>query len=141
MAKIYRKTDRIKIKIDDITVSISPMTISQKTEIQSFMNDGLIGRNLKAMTHGMVLMLKYGLKDISGLEDQDNKPYRLQFENDMVTDECIEDLFNIELKDKLVNVCSALLNGIPKKIVDHTGKELEGVQIISDKDQEKSDPN
>lgn len=141
MPKIYKRTDKIKLKIDEVIVTISPLSLSQKSEVQVLMNAGVTNRDIKSMQEGVVLILKYGLKDIEGLTDSDGRPYKLEFENDILKDECIEDLFNIELHHKLVNVCSSLLKGISNKITDSLGNPIEGVEFVSTKSEVKSDPN
>jgi hypothetical protein len=141
MARIYRKTDRIKVKIDDIVVTIAPLSIDQKTEVQTIMGRGHLKAEVGLLTKAVCLAMKYGIKDIEGLQTEDGTPYKLEFENDTVKDACLDDLFNLEMHEKLVLICSTLINSIPKQFTDRDGKPLEGVEIIRSATKEPADPN
>jgi hypothetical protein len=137
MARIYRKSDRIKIKIDDVTVTVSPLSAHEKAEIQKEMMAYLKG-NIKSGQEGVILSLKYAVKDIEGVLDLDDKPYALKFESGYLTNDCVDDLLNMEITSKLAQVCGTLANGIPKDIVDKDGNKLEGVEIIRGSAPEKN---
>jgi hypothetical protein len=124
MARVYKLTDRITIKVDDITIKIAPLSLDQKNEIQ---NEFLLGRTKgspKHLTNGTVLSLKYALKDIQGLEDADGKPYSLEFDSNALTDSCVQDLMNLDLAEKLAVICATMTKGVPQKF------DLEGVEIV-----------
>jgi hypothetical protein len=125
MSRIYRTADRIALKIDDLTVKISPLSLHQKTQIQQAMIDGKSENSLEKATQGIALALKFGLKDIVGLENADGSPYALQFDDSGLTEECINDLMNIQQRDKLILVCSSMANAIPSSF------NIEGVEFIS----------
>lgn len=131
MAKLYRRTARIKIKIEDITVTISPLTQDEKAEIQTEML-GYAKGNIKAGARGVFLCLKYAVKDVSGIEDSDGNPYALKFEDKTLSDESVNDLLNMELTEKLTQVCSSLTNGIPKDF------NIEGVEVVRGSNPEKN---
>lgn len=137
MARIYRTSDRIKVKIDDTVVTIRPLTYHQKAEIQSHFLGFTQGDVTKA-TEAMVSAIKYAVTGIEGIEDCDGRPYELEFDCDALSEDCVSDLLNIEISDKLQQVCSSLLHGIPKGFVDNSGKPIEGVEIVK---KVKSDPN
>lgn len=125
MSRIYRTTDRIPLQIDDLKIKIAPLSSHQKMEIQQTMLDGQAQKSVEKITSGVLLALKYGLKEISGLEDSDGNPYKLQFdEAGMLTDACLDDILNLEQKDKLILVCSTLANGVPSEF------KLPGVSFI-----------
>lgn len=130
MAKVYRLTDRIKLKVDDIEVTIGPLSIHQKTEVEAASSaSGLLKAALTAM--------KYAIKDISGLEDADGNKYELAREEDgSLSEETLNDLFNLSSSYKLSAISLQLLNSIPDEFMDiNTGKKLDGVEFIVDKDQ------
>lgn len=141
MAKIYKCSDRIKIKIDDVVVTIAPLSLDQKTEAQELMARGKINKDYKMITKGIVATIRYALKDISGLEDSEGQPYKLEFEDNILSESCINDLFNIQLHQKLVMVCSSLLGNFPTDFRDENGNLIEGVEFLSSKNEEKQDPN
>lgn len=141
MARIYKKTDRIKVQIDDVTVTLAPLSLEQKQSGQSMILNGQKNKDDHSITKGVIQFIKWSLKDISGVEDEDGKPYKLQFHNDEVSDESISDLLNLELHPKLMTVCSALAITIPKVFVDQNGEPLAGVELLPSKSKEASDPN
>lgn len=134
MAIVYRKEDRIKVKVGNITVKISPLTYREKAEAQAM----IMSNTTNAGMDGSLYALKCCIKEIEGLKLPDGSKYELKFEDDKLTDECVDDLTNIEENDKLFLACLAFLNGIPKKFINPiTGEELEGVKIIKEKSGKK----
>lgn len=132
MGKVYRLSDRIKIKIDDIIVTISPLSIHQKTEIQSAMWKGRTEKNFEEATKGVTLSIKYAVKGISGLTDLSGQEYKLEFQDGVLSDQSLDDVFNLGLTDKLSMVCASLIKGIPSEF------NIEGVEFVSEG---KTDPN
>jgi hypothetical protein len=131
MARIYRRTDRIKVKVDDITVSLAPLSAHQKAEITQLMVDGRLKTDVKKTTEAIMLAIKYSMKSVEGIMDADNKPYALQFEGDALTQDCLDDLLNMELSEKLQRICSNLSQGVPNKFTDERGNPIEGVEVVS----------
>lgn len=129
MAKIYRITDRIPIKIDTLSISISPLTFDQKTELQTIMM-AAAKDPMHAMT-GARLAVKYAVKSVSGIEDLDGNDYQVDLEDDgTLTTESVDALFNMEETAKIIAVCSQLIAGVPKVIMDPTTKApMVGVSI------------
>lgn len=134
MAKIYKTTDRIELKIDDVTVKVSPLNYEQKSEIEVLMREN----NLSDKVQGIVLAIRYGVKEISGVEDSDGKPYELQFENGVLTKQCVSDLLNLDIKDKLSIVCSSFVPGVPKSFYGPDGNLLDGVEFVDKADSKKN---
>lgn len=131
MARIYKRTDRITVKINDVELKLAPLSLDQKTEIQQILVEAQRAADVKGLTRGIVLAIKYSLKDVKGLEGSDG-PYKLQFDEAGLADECIEDLMNVDFSKKLTMVCSAMVNGVPTQFTDDRLKPLEGVEIVSD---------
>lgn len=135
MAKILRLSDRVKLKIKDITFYLSPISNDKKIEISSCtkLQAGEVVFDHAKAQH---LYIKYSLKDIEGVETYDGEAYKLEFEGDTLTDECVSEIFNLEQKNDLMSCAWQMLNGIPEKFVDDNGKKMQGValDIISKKD-------
>lgn len=130
MARIYKTTDRIKVKIDDLTFFVSPLTYAQKSEIQSKLYKALNDKDMMAAQDAAVLSIKYSVKNVTGLYDANEEPYQLILEDNKVTDSCIDDLLNIESSTKLASVCTSLVHGVGNDIVDpETGESIEGVSF------------
>jgi len=128
MAKIYRMSDRIPVKIHDLKVVIGPLDIHQKMSVEeAAASSGLLKATIQAM--------KYAIKDIEGLIDKDGNEYELNRDPDgSLTDECLNDLFNIEHSYALSSVCLNLLTNIPDEFMDpNTGEKLDGVEFVVDK--------
>jgi hypothetical protein len=131
MARIYKRTDRIAVRIDDIIVKLAPLTVDQKTEIQMLMSKGAINRDVKAMSDASALAVQYGVKGVEGLQDSDGNEYKLEFDGDRLKQSCVDDLLNLELKEKLTLVCSSMVNGVPTQFTDEEKKAIEGVEIVN----------
>jgi len=125
MAKIYRLSDRIKLNVDDLEVTIGPLSIHQKACVEEVAaSSSLIKASIEAM--------KYAIKDIKGLSDKDGNEYELQRdENGDLSEETLNDLFNLENSYKLVAISLNLVNSIPDEFIDvNTGQPLEGVEFV-----------
>lgn len=130
MAKILRRSDRLTVKIDDVTVKLAPLSIHQKVEIQTAMHNGRSKADLGELTRGVVLSLRYGVKGIDGVQDADGNAYALAFEGDALTEQCADDLMNLEITQKLSMVCAGMLNGIPSDFTDLYGNPIDGVELV-----------
>ena len=130
MSVIYRTSDRIKIKVDSLTLTVSPLSYEQKCRIQAEVAKG----DLTSAMNGAKLAIKYSLKSIEGVKDWQGNSYSVMLdESGYLQDECIDDLFNLEEVPKVTGVCLSLLSGIPQEFVDPgTGKKLKGVSIIKE---------
>ena len=133
MSTIYRLKDKIKVKIDDLKIKVSPLSYSQKMEVQDEMTKAVVEKDMKYAMSGTIKAIKYSLKSIKGLTTPDGEEYELEFENNQVTDECIDDLLNIQYSQKLAAVCTSLVSGIGQEIVDpSTGEVMEGISFEVD---------
>ena len=125
MARIYKQSDRIEIKIEDVTIKVKPLSYGDKSEIQTLLMEGQTNKDYKKLQDATYLSVRYCLKSISGIEDSDGNEYKLNFDDDgKLSEECLEDLTNMDLSDSLMSACAQFINGIPK--------EIEGAEIISD---------
>lgn len=129
MAKILRMSDRIVFKIDDLKFKIAPLSNDRKNEIAACMKyQG--GEQVYDLLKAQHLYMKYGLKDVEGIETYDGKKYKLEFEGDHLTDECVSEIFYLEQKGKLLTAAWQVLNGITDQLSDPmTGEKLDGVEL------------
>jgi hypothetical protein len=126
MSKIYRTTDRLPVAIGNIEFKISPLSFQQRSEIQSHLQKANAGDMMEAM-QGSFLALKYAVKEIKGIETFDGKKYKLLFETDgekSLTDDCVNDLMNLECFPKISTMSVALINGVPDKA------PMEGITLL-----------
>jgi len=129
MIKIPRMSDRYKFKIEELEFTIAPLSRAHKIEITSCSKviDGETVPDLLEMQH---LYLKYGLKEVKGVQYHDGEDFVLSFENGHLTDESVSEISNIPQKSKLMVAAWQCLNGAPDEITDtQTGKKLDGVEL------------
>lgn len=78
------------------------------------------------MNEGIYEALKFSLKDIQGLTDSNDEVYKLEFNEDgTISDICIEELTNMEVTAKLLQVCGQLISDFTKDSYD-----IEGVEVV-----------
>ena len=133
MAKIYKTTDRIKLKIGGVTVSVAPLTFNQKNEIQLVMYDAAKNKDTMGILKAAFLCVKYAVKHIEGVEQADGSPYKLESENGSLTDDSVNDLFSLEESDNLSMVCINLLQSRYDNFINiETKEKLAGVEVITE---------
>jgi hypothetical protein len=110
--KIYKTTDRLKIKIGDAIITISPLNLEQKIEIQTVLSKG----TTDAIYRGSALALKYAVKDVEGITFANGEKYVVELENGVLKDSIVEDLLNFEQAQDLMITCNSLVEGIPKGV-------------------------
>jgi hypothetical protein len=141
MAKIFRKTDKIKVRVgnesDNLVLVLSPLDYQQKNEIQSMLLEAQNKNEPTRYVDGIRLAIKYSVKGVENCVDGDGNKYVPAFENGLLTDECVDDLMNMDLSDKVMMVCANLARGVPSKFLDQQNKELPDVEILGDKSSKK----
>lgn len=120
--KIYRTSDRIPVKIGELTFWLSPMSWGHRAEIVALARKQA-GIDATDANKAGFLTLKYTIKEIEGLENSDGSPYVCEYEQSgCLTDDCVDDLYQLDILPQLVQVGGMFLNGLPKG-------EIEGVHI------------
>lgn len=128
--KLYRTTDRIPIKIGDAIFKVSPLTMEQKNEMQSFTTKES-GVTIQDIFKKTKLLFKYSIKEVSGIEYATGGEYKLSFDDDgTLSDECVEEFLNMEEKAKLSTVLWSFIVAISDKAIGPDGKPLKGVEIL-----------
>lgn len=126
MARIYKMTDKIPVKIHDLTVEISPLNYETKSICQNLI---LNGRHMDAAIEA----LRASIKSVSGLENADGSEYQLDLVEGKISEACLDELLNVQGSDEMQLIAISLLQGIPKEFVDPaTGKPLQGVSFVKD---------
>lgn len=132
--KIYRMTDRIPLKIGDVTFKLGPMSAEQKMDISGCYKT-VEGESVADVGAATMKVLKYSVKDVEGIEyGAGGGEYKVSFVNGCdaeLTDDCVGELLTLEQKSQLVTACFAFVNEIPKQVNDPiTNKKLKGVEIL-----------
>jgi len=141
--KVYPLSARIPVKIGDVVFKLAPFSQSQKIELAEFSQfEG--GAYLQNASLLVFRAMRYSIKSVTGLVDAiTGEEYKLVFdEAGYLTEECANDLLNLEISDKMVLMCMAFLKGIPTELLDHrTGKPVEGVEILAAESGVKKNPS
>lgn len=125
--RVYKISDKIKIKIDELTFSVSPLSISDKNEVQTLMLEGQKEQNLAKLNDAIHLAIKLSVKDVEGLTDSNNEAYKFTYDNGKMSDENLNDLLNLPVSEKMIKVCSQIVSGVP------TDFTIEGVSFVEKK--------
>jgi hypothetical protein len=125
---IYKTTDRIRVEIGGITFLLSPLSWDQKQDI---LNEVKLIEGKPNNRNSTYKSLKYAVKGIEGVKLADGSPYVINLENGLISDECVEDLLNLEIAPKLIMTSYSFVHGVPSKIVNPvTGEAVDGVEIV-----------
>ena len=121
-------SDRITLDIKGVTFKLSPLSFAQKGEIHACtqMNGGVEEQDTIRMTF---LAVKYTVKEVKGIIDSNDNEYELVFEGESLSDECVNDLLNLEICQEVGIAALNFLNGVPVKICDQFQKEIPGVEL------------
>lgn len=120
--------DRISFKIGSVSFILSPLSYLQKQEL-SDCTRMVAGEQHFDLVKAQSLYVKYSLKDIKGLKDYNGEDYKLEFDGDFLTDDCVSEILNLEEREKLTNASWQILNGIKPLEDPVTGKKLAGVKM------------
>lgn len=134
MAKILRLSDRVKLKIGEITFTIAPLSYMQKQELGSCTRI-VKGEEVFDLLKSQALYIKYALKDIDGVVDYNGEKYELSFEGDILTDDCVSEVMSLEENEKFSSVYWQILNGLKEVVDPVSGEKMEGVElkVVSEK--------
>ena len=131
---IYRPgIDFIPLKIDDITVWITPLTQEQKSQIIALMTLADGQKEADIIAQGSMAM-RYSIKDIEGIKTLDGKKYKLRFRKDgTLTDECVAELVNMTHGEKALVACYQLMLNPSKVKVQGVEVDLKGSKVVKKK--------
>ena len=125
---IHKISDVIEYKIGPLTIKVTPLSFKQKSEINALIMMAQKSQDIIELQKASLMSVKMALKEIKGLKYADGSEWSLQFENGLVSDDSLDELLNLEMSAKIVEICGAFINSIPSSI--------EGVELI-DKTQKK----
>lgn len=129
MIRLPKMKNRIHLTIGEVEFVMAPLSLSQKYEITQATNI-VNGEMVQNLFKSQCLYLKYGLKDIVGIEDYDGNKYELDFQDDILTDDCVSELLMLPIFEKMISAAFQFLNSIPDELKDFsTGKKLKGATL------------
>ena len=129
MIKIYKTSDLLPVKIHDVEFKISPLTFEHRSAIQGILSEAAKNNDMAKMAEASFFAIKYAVKEIKGIESWDGSPFELEIKDKVLTDECVNDLLNLEIFPELAKVSSALINGVPSQILDEAGQPVKGIVL------------
>jgi hypothetical protein len=128
-------TVEIKHEEEKLRFIFNQLDYRTKSLVTSLTSEVKNGSYISDSTMQIFYNLKYGLKKVEGLEDEDGKPYKLEFEdvdNKVLTDACVDALLATPFNDNLQYVAHRLsLSTLPTEIIHPlTLQKIEGVEVI-----------
>jgi hypothetical protein len=124
MSIIYRRSDRVRVKLHDLELSIRPLSHHEKAIVRGYIMKG-------QLVEACVMCMAICLKDVKGLKTLSGEDYKLEIDDDKLTEACLDDLLNIEHSADLIISCYNFLDNVPTHITND-GKEIEGVSVIKE---------
>ena len=121
-------TDRINIKIGEVTFVLAPLSYLRKQEI-SGCTKLIAGEEHFDLLKAQATYLKYAVKDVIGLTDYSEKEYKPELVGDCLTEDAVSELLNLDQRSDLTTAAWQILNGIQELTDLETGKPMEGVEL------------
>lgn len=92
------------------------------------MDGGTRVENLAKMSF---MACKFAIKEVSGIVNEDDSEFKLEFDEKGVSTESLNTLLTLELSQELLTTCQTFIQGIPKEILNPTTKKkFENVEIL-----------
>jgi len=126
--KILRLSDRIKLDIGGVVFTLAPLSQFHKVNLANCTTIKN-GQDHYDLMGAQALYLKYAIKNIEGITDYNDEDYKLEFDNDELTDDCVSELLSLDQRSKLTTAAWQLLNGVRELTDPITGETLEGVSL------------
>lgn len=102
---IYRLTDRIPVRIGELTFWLAPLSASQKSELLSLVTVKEGEERVPPMEVA-IRTVAMSVKKIEGVTTADGDPYELQFDpNGNLARECVEEIFGLDGAEKMLLAC------------------------------------
>lgn len=120
---------------EKLVFTFNQLDYKTKSLIASLTTDVKNGQYMSDSTMQIFYNIKYGLKNVEGLEDDNGKPYQLRFLDNTkseLEDSCIDELLATTFSDKLQYTAHKLsFATLPSEILHPiTGRKIEGVAFM-----------
>lgn len=140
--KVYRVTDRIPVRIGELTFWVSPLTFEQRSQIGSIARIEA-GKEVPDPLKTARALVGQSLKQVDGLFQGDDSPFELEFDDmGALTSDCVEDLLQLDgVSDKLVGIAGRFVRDGIKEVTDIPGVtvDLKAVKSLKKSPSVKSD--
>ncbi len=130
MPTILSMKDRIKLKLGKVTFILKPLNMMEQQKVSGHkkMDAGVEVEDVEMTAFAYI---KYAVKGIEGVKQHSKEDYKLDFEGDYLTDDCVSELFTLSLGVEFFHAIQTLrYNHIPEKLT-YFGqtKALKGVKL------------
>jgi len=127
---VYRNTDRVRLQIHDVIFTIKPFTYKEKADITSSIRVES-GEQIDDGLSAIQKLLKYSVKDVTGINYPDGTTFKLKFDKDNVLEEeSIDELLNLEINQDLTSALYVFVRSIPSKLTNTDGEDLPHTKIL-----------
>jgi len=126
-------TLKIKDGKDVVEFQIKQLLYAQKAHIMNLSTSTVNGETTIDQSLTCFYNLKYALKEVKGIVDENGKPLKLSFDEDgSVADECVDELLGTSVSDGLQYAALKLSdNRFPDEVTHPvTGLPIKGVEVI-----------
>ena len=130
--KIFRVTDRIPVKIGELTFWLSPLKWEHKIAVSNAIQ--LKSGDTHITTMQAKTTIKYSVKAVDGIQNHDGTPLVLDLdESGALTDDSVEDLLQLEQFPVLVKQALTWLNGPSDTVLDGVSVDFGATQSTKKK--------
>jgi hypothetical protein len=128
--KIARLTDRFKIKLEGVTITVAPLSGRQKLEMTSMIKQHENGKLYIDKASQEHFLVKYSIKEVEGLKDYDGKDYVLDFHSDSLSDDCAEEVLSFLVNTYFTVANTQIISGLFGEVINPiTGKAIKGISV------------
>lgn len=130
---IYRHGDLIPVRVGPVTFWLTPMKWDHRRKMSSMITmQG--GKEQEDIIHKIFLSLKYSVRKIEGFKLADGSDYQVEMdENGDITDECVNEIFQMEGFPKLSGIAIRFITEIKDLSDDGVKVDLGSVQVAKKK--------
>ncbi len=138
--KVLKLTERVKLQFgegeDKVIFHLAPLNNAQRIEMQSCqqMKEGEVISDLAKQQD---LSLRYSIKLVEGIEYSDGTEFKCVLENDALSDECMSELYTLQMTGSLALACFHFINGGLGHLVNKE-ESLKGFKILDLPSKKKS---
>lgn len=130
MPTILSMKDRVKLTMNKISFTLKPLTALEQNHVSSHKKMEA-GVEIEDVLMSAFAYIKYAVKGIEGVKMHNGDDYALEFEGDYLSDDCVSEIFTLELGAEFYHVVQSLrYNQITEKPTYFgTKKPLKGVKL------------
>lgn len=139
--RILRLSERFKIDLEGVVVTIAPLSGSQKLEMTSMVKQNEDGKFYVDKNRQELFLVKHSVKGIEGLKDIDDQDYILEFDGEKLTKDCAEEVLGFLVNTMFTFANTQAMKGLFGEVLNpFTGEPIKGVsveRIIKEGDEKK----